>query len=87
MKFKNETKEDVLIPVIFDKKLPSSKLVIKDGETKDVPDCAIVHAKTVGLTPVEEIKEVPVEAEESSISKVKVETKKIKKSKKKAKRS
>ena len=77
MKFKNETKEEVLMPVILDKNLPSSKLIIKDGETKEVPDSAIETAKLYGLTPV-----VPVEAEESSISKVKVETKKIKKAKK-----
>ena len=88
MKFKNETKEDVLFPVILNDNLPSSKFIIKDGETKDVPECAIETAKSYGLTPVSEEaeedmnkileKESPVEAEESSISDVKVETKKIK---------
>lgn len=85
MKFKNETKEDVLMPVILDKNLPSSKLIIKDGETKEVPSQAIETARSYGLTPVEEkiLVNENIESEESSISKVKVETKKIKKSKKK----
>ncbi len=96
MKFKNETKEDVLFPVILNDNLPSSKFIIKDGEVKDVPECAIETAKSYGLTPVDEVEadviDVPnditqeeadecdkrVEAEESSISDVKVETKKIK---------
>lgn len=78
MKFKNETKEDVMFPVIHNTNLPSSKLIIKDGETKEVPDCAVETAKSYGLTPVES----PVEAEESSINQVKVETKKVKKAKK-----
>ena len=84
MKFKNETKEDVLFPVIRNDNLPSSKLIIKDGETKDVPECAIETAKLYGLTTVDEVveQESPVEAEESSISEVKVETKQVKKTKK-----
>ena len=101
MKFKNETKEDVVIPIIHDERLPSGKLIIKDGETKDVPEVAVEYAKTYGLTPVEdvpeeevsnepvpdeEIPEEPVEAEESSIAGTPVETKQIK-SKKSNKRS
>ncbi len=102
MKFKNETKEDVLFPVIRNDNLPSSKFIIKDGEEKDVPECAIETAKLYGLTPVEldikvtetedsvvldikeiELEEVPLEAEESSISEVKIETKQVKKKKSK----
>jgi len=79
MKFKNETKEDVMFPVIHSDHLPSDKFVIKADEVKDVPESAVETAKSYGLTPVEES---PVEAEESSIGEVKVETKK-----KKAKKS
>lgn len=102
MKFKNETKEDVIFPVILNDNLPSSKFVIKADETKDVPNVAIKTAESYGLTPLEldievtetedavimdikeiELEEVPVEAEESSISEVKVETKQVKKRKSK----
>lgn len=85
MKFKNETKEDVMFPVIYNDNLPSSRLIIKDGETKEVPEVAIKTAESYGLTPVEEVTvhgKSPVETMESSIGEVKVETKKIKKTKK-----
>lgn len=93
MKFKNETKEDVVIPVLRDN-LPSDKLIIKDGETKDVPEQAVEYAEIHGLTPVddevdtteEQIEYGEIEAEKSSISNTKVETKQIK-SKKSRKRS
>ncbi len=67
MLFKNETREDVIFPVISNKNLPSSKFVIKDGETKDVPECAIKTAREYGLTMVDgnyvdtPIGEIPVE--------------------------
>ena len=67
MKFKNETKEDVGFPVIYDKNLPSNKFLIKAGEVKDVPEEAIETAKSYGLTPVAEdyvdtpIAEIPIE--------------------------
>lgn len=83
MKFKNETKEDVLMPILNDN-LPSDKLIIKAGEERDVPERAIESAEFYGLTPVHgekipvDVPEAPVEAEESSISEMKVETKQIK---------
>lgn len=83
MKYKNETKEDVMFPVIHDNNLPSDKFIIKSGETKDVPECAVETANSYGLTPVGES---PVEAEVSSIGEVKLETKKVKKKTKKSKK-
>ena len=95
MKFKNETKEDIVMPIL-NGNLPSGKLIIKEGETKDVPEQAIEYAKIYGLTPVDETSvedtvvtadELEVdEAEEYSVSDTQVETKQLK-SKKSKKRS
>jgi len=83
MEFKNNTDHDIQCPVkdlVLDKH--AYHISIRVGETREIPDHSKEEALIMGLTEVKaEEPKVEVEAEESSIAKTKVETKKVKEKK------
>jgi hypothetical protein len=87
MKYQNNSTEGIVIPVrriSGDELASTSWIKFHPGEIKEVPEHAILAANAHGLTKVDStVEESPVEAEVSVIADTPIETKKIKKSKKK----
>lgn len=75
MKLLNNTEKDLMIPVRMPRNNSGvyqviNHLTVRKGESEDIPEHAVKGAKLMGMTE-------GVKALESSIGKVKVETKKI----------